>query len=83
MKISSDNDKVYKKICDIKVYGVKEVSDLAAKCADMIKETKKSAYFPVQVFYQCGILILEVQRDYTIQQAWKTRKDIRYILFLP
>ena len=32
--------KYIRKICDIKVYGVKEVSDLAAKCADMIKETK-------------------------------------------
>jgi len=42
MKISSDNDKVYKKNMRYKKFtGVKEVSDLAAKCADMIKETKK------------------------------------------
>ena len=73
MKISSDNDKVYKKNMRYKKFtGVKEVSDLAAKCADMIKETNKNlptlsgagSFLPMRAF-----LILEVQRDYTIQQA--------------
>lgn len=65
MKISSDNDKVYKGFMrDKKLQEVKLMHELAAKCADMIKKHKKYVCLAEQVYPQMPESPISVgQRD--------------------